>query len=96
MATSAGLAGAVRASRRDWWATGARKILDRLIASGRPFTSETITSEIGEPDDPHMVGALIAGAQRSGLIESYGAAIGRDGRARRQWSATPKREPADV
>lgn len=92
MATSKGLAAAVRVSTRDWWALGARKILTRLIASGRPFTSEMIVNEVGEPDDPHMVGALIAGAQRSGLIESYGASIGQDGRARRQWVATPTKD----
>lgn len=47
--------------------------LDELIASGQPFTADTLRERAGDPiGDPNLIGALILAASRAGRIERVG------------------------
>ena len=88
MSATAGLDRSLRVSRRDWWSDGAALAIKQLALAGHGFTSEHLVELVGEPHEPHLLGAAFASAQRSGTIQMVGAVIGRDGKARRVWWAT--------
>lgn len=48
--------------------------LDELIASGQPFTADTLRERAGDPiaTEPNIIGALILAASRAGRIERVG------------------------
>lgn len=61
----------------DQWVAAFEAKLALLAASGRPFTSEDITADVGFYRDPgtnqnNGVGALMQKASRSGLIRKVG------------------------
>jgi hypothetical protein len=68
-----------------FWKSPADQALTALIDSGRPFTVHQLP-DMGVPSPHHSSqwGALIAGAQRAGRIESLGATIS-CGRLVRVW-----------
>jgi hypothetical protein len=85
----AGLELAIEAAASDWWFTGAMVALKQLVLSGRGFTVDHLSAMVGEPPDPHYWGALLAAAQKLGIIEAVGARVGRDGRLVRVWWGLP-------
>lgn len=88
-AASGGLERALQVAQRDWWSDGAALAIKQLATAGRGFTSEHLIDLVGEPHEPHLLGAAFAAAQRSRVIEAIGATIGRDGKPRRIWWGCP-------
>lgn len=81
-----GLDRAVQVARRDWYGQGCARAIRQLAATGRPFTAHDVRDLVGASDDPHMIGAAFAAAQRSKLITVVSAVIGPDGNPRRVWA----------
>lgn len=52
-----------------------RDELERLIESGRPFTSEDLTQAVPEgvePHSPNVIGAIVGSAAKRGVIVPHG------------------------
>lgn len=56
----------------DEWAKAAQLVLDELIESGQPFTSEGVRMVVGPPPNNGALGGLFLRAARAGRIEATG------------------------
>lgn len=74
--------------------------LDELIATGQPFTADTLRERAGDPiaTDPNLIGALILAASKAGRITRVGYRESQRPEARcrvlRVWRGTQPREIA--
>lgn len=84
-----GLTTAIDNAVRDWWFVGASAAIRQLALAGRGFTADHLLDLVGEPTDPHYVGAAFAAARRSNIIEPVGCRVGRGGRLVRVWWGVP-------
>lgn len=68
------------------WKVHAERVLDDLIAEGKPFTSEDLRERTGEPlaTGPTIFGALIRNAMQRGAIEQAGWDLSRRPQAHRR------------
>lgn len=68
------------------WKVYAERVLDDLIAEGKPFTSEDLRERTGEPlaAGPTIFGVLIRGAMQRGDIEHVGWDLSRRPQAHRR------------
>ena len=80
-----GLDRAIENAESDWWTTGALLAIQQLAKIGRGFDVDHVLDLVGEPTDPHYLGAAFAVARRQKIIEPVGARVGRGGRLVRVW-----------
>lgn len=80
---------AIANASADWWFTGGLLAIRQLAMSGRGFTPCHVLEMVGEPPDPHYVGALFAAAVRKRIVEAVGCRVAADGRlVRVYWAAS--------
>ena len=84
-----GLDRAIENAASDWWFQGALLAIQQLALSRRGFTVDTLLDMVGQPSEPHHVGAVFAAAQRQRIAEAVGAAVAADGRLVRVWWGLP-------
>ncbi len=80
-----GIDRAMDGANSSWWWAGAALAIQQLARQGVGFSAEHVVDLVGEPDDPHHLGAALAAAYRRGVIEPVGARIGRANRPVRVW-----------
>ncbi|MBA8794931.1 hypothetical protein FHX74_002559 [Friedmanniella endophytica] len=85
IATPTGVDLAIENASRDTWYASARTAVQQLALTGRAFTVDQVLDLVGQPPASAYVGAVMAGAQRSGLIEPVGCQVGAGGRLVRRW-----------
>jgi len=83
--TADGLGHAIDNASTDWWTQGALLAIQQLARGGRGFDVDHLLDMVGEPTDPHYLGAAFAMAQRLKITEPVGARVGRGGRLVRIW-----------
>lgn len=85
----AGVNAAIDNAATDWWFQGSLQAVKQLAMTGRGFTADHLLDMVGEPTDPHYVGAVFAVAQRQRIVEAVGCRIGAGGRLLRIWWGLP-------
>ena|SRR5215204_4850447 len=80
-----GLDRAIENAATDWWMRGAMVAIGQLAREHRGFDVDDLLDLVGQPNDPHHVGAALAAARRQKLVEAVGARVGRGGRLVRVW-----------
>lgn len=62
---------AFNAQSVDDWRPGAEACIDKLIASGKQFTADDVTAEVGVPDQPNAVGGLFNSRKKNMVFVGY-------------------------
>lgn len=54
------------------WLWSARNLIERLAATGEPFTTDDVWQALPQPPEPRAIGALIRAAAKAGKIRRVG------------------------
>jgi hypothetical protein len=72
------------------WRDEAAAVLAVLAHTGMPFTVDDLTTLVGKPPSPQMLGGAFSAAQRQRTIEPVNATIGEGNRLVRVWVRCPR------
>lgn len=86
---TSGFAAVIESASDDCWSIEAALAIAQLGRRSLGFDASHVVEMVGEPTDPHQLGAAFSAAYRKGLIEPVGARIGSNGRPCRVWWGVP-------